>query len=240
MFEVMHGLPRHPKDSRIERLKALVDQGADVNMAIGFDRMLRVGETRADLKPTDWPLNVAVRQAEVDMVKFLLAKGAKLHGEELVNAAFARSPDDSLTMLAALLDAGADVNAHDADFKFTALHWASYRGHAKSAKLLLEQPGVKLDETDVSGGTALMAAATNGHANIMEWLLEAGANAAIVDENGETATSLAKKALARQQEIVEKEKAILQKQKAILSKLEGRDVEASSRSGPGAGLTGTR
>jgi hypothetical protein len=225
MFQVMYGLPRHNKDSRLARLKTLIDQGADVNMAIGFDRMLRVGETYADLRPTNWPLDVAAQQAEVEMVKLLLAKGAKLHGKELVNAAFARNADESLAMLKALLDAGADVNATDDDYKFTALFWASFRGNKKSVELLLAQPGIKLDETDVDGGTALMAAARNGHAEIMEMLLDAGANAAIADDGGETATSLAKKAFAKQQEIVEKEKALLRKQKVIISKLEGRHTK---------------
>ena len=61
MFQVMYDLPKSPKDTQLERLKALIDQGADVNAAIGFDRMLRVGETRADLRPTNWPLDVAAQ-----------------------------------------------------------------------------------------------------------------------------------------------------------------------------------
>ena len=78
MFEVMYGLPKSPKDSQLERLKSLIDEGADVNAAIGFDRLLRVGETRADLRGTTWPLDVAIQQARVEMVKLLLAKGAKI------------------------------------------------------------------------------------------------------------------------------------------------------------------
>ena len=89
LFQVMYGLPKSPKDSRLEQLKALIDQGADVNMAIGFDRMLRVGETRADLRPTTWPLDLAVQQGRLDMVKLLLASGAKVRGRELAEAAFA-------------------------------------------------------------------------------------------------------------------------------------------------------
>src|SRR5688572_17722992 len=48
MFEVMYGLPKSPKDSQLERLRSLIDEGADVNAAIGFDSLLRVGETWAD------------------------------------------------------------------------------------------------------------------------------------------------------------------------------------------------
>src|SRR4029077_5420871 len=106
MFEVMYGLPTSPKDSRLEQRKSLIDQGADVNMAIGFDRMLRVAETRADLRGTTWPLDVAVQQARVEMVKLLLAKGAKFHGGELALAALSGNQEESPAMITALLQAG--------------------------------------------------------------------------------------------------------------------------------------
>ena len=116
------------KFKRLEQLKELIDQGADVNAAIGFDRMLSEGETqRTSRKPTAWPLDVAVQQARVDMVKLLLANGAKFHGKELAKAAFAGNQDESLAMITALLKAGADVNSPDDGF--TALHWASYKGN---------------------------------------------------------------------------------------------------------------
>ena len=210
MFGVMYDLPKSPKDSQLERLKALIDQGADVNAAIGFDRMLREGETRADLRGTTWPLDVAVQQARVDMVKFLLAKGAKFHGGELAQAALAGNQDESLAMITALLQAGADVNsrrlfqggcaAHD--YGFTALILASYKGNKSAVKLLLAQPGIKLNETNDDGDTALMAAAEHGHAEIVEMLLKAGANVSITDKGGETAITRAQKTLAKQQAII--------------------------------------
>jgi ankyrin repeat protein len=219
MFEVMHDLPKSPKDSQLERLKLLIDQGADVNAAIGFDRMLREGETRADLRGTTWPLDVAVQQARVDMVKLLLVKGAKFHGGELAQAALAGNQDESLAMITALLQAGADVNsrrlfqggcaAHD--YGFTALFWAGYKGNKNSVKLLLAQPGIKLDETSDEGDTALMAAAEHGHADIVEMLLKAGANVSITDKAGETAITRAQKTLVKQQAIIEKQQAIISK-----------------------------
>jgi hypothetical protein len=201
MFEVMYGDQFH-KVSQLERLKSLIDQGADVNEAILFDRMARVGETRADLRGTAWPLDAAVQQARVDLVKLLLAKGAKFHGGELAKAALAGNQDESLAMITALLQAGADVNSrHDS---FTALFWASYKGNKNSVKLLLAQPGIKLDETSDEGDTALMAAAERGHAEIVEMLLKAGANVDITDKQGETAITRAQKTLAKQQAIIEK------------------------------------
>jgi hypothetical protein len=207
MFQVMYDLPRPAKDSRLERLKKLIDQGADVNMAIGFDRMAREGETRADLRGTTWPLDLAVQHARMDMVKLLLANGAKLHGGELAKAAFLGNQDESLAMVTALLQAGADANSsYDG---FTPLIWASYRGNKDSVKLLLAQPGLKLDSTDPDGRTALMAAAGKGHAEIVEMLLKAGANVSITGDGGETASSLAQKTLAQQQAIVEKQQRVV-------------------------------
>jgi ankyrin repeat protein len=200
MFEVMYD-PEPAKDLRLERLKALIDQGADVNAAIGFARMLRVGETRADLTGTAWPLDVAVQQARVDMVKLLLAKGAKFHGGELAQATLARNQDESLAMITALLEKGADVNSRH-EIGFTALFGASYKGYNDVVKLLLAQPGIKLDETTDDGDTALMAAAEHGHAEIVEMLLKAGADVRITDVGGETAITRAQKTLAKQQAII--------------------------------------
>jgi len=171
LWDVMY---RSANFKRLDQLKELIKQGADVNAPIGFDRMLREGENPSSLKGTAWPLDVAVQQARVDMVKLLLANGAKLHGGELAKAALAGNQDDSLAMTKALLQAGADANSrHDS---FTALFWASFKGNKNSVKLLLAQPGIKLDETSVDGDTALMTAVEHGHAEIVELLLKAGAD----------------------------------------------------------------
>jgi hypothetical protein len=203
MFELMYDLPKSPKDTRLERLKALIEEGADVNDAIGFESLLRVGETRADRKGTAWPLDVAVQQAQVEMVELLLAKGAKCHGQEMAQAAFARIPKHSLAMVTALLKAGADVNSRD-EYGHTALLWASYRGNKDLVTLLLTQPGIKVDQTNVDGDTALMAAAENGHTEVVEMLLKAGADVRFTNEHGETAVTRAEKTLAKQQAILSK------------------------------------
>ena len=201
MVVVMYGVPKSAKDSRLEQLESLIDQGADVNAAILFDRMLRVGETRADLRGTKWPLDVAVEQARVDMAKLLLAKGAKFHGGELAQATLSGNPDESLAMITALLEAGADVNSRH-EYGFTALFGASYKGNKDSVKLLLAQPDIKLDEISDDGDTALMAAAEHGHAEIVEMLLKAGADVSTTDIGGQTAITRAQKTLAKQQAII--------------------------------------
>lgn len=199
----MYGLPASPKDTQLERLKSLIDEGADVNAAIRFDRLLRVGATRADLRGTAWPLDLAAKQGKLDVVKLLLAKGAKFHGGELAQAASHRNHEESLAVITVLVQAGADVNSHH-DFGYTALHWAIYRGNKDAVKLLLAQPGIKPDETNEDGDTALMVAAEHGHAELVEMLLAAGASAKATNSVGETAISRAQNTLAKQQALISK------------------------------------
>lgn len=214
MWEVIYGTSVNAaKFKRLEQLKELIRQGADVNAPIGFNRMLKEGEdaSSSSRKPTAWPLDVAVQQAQVDMVKLLLASGAKFHGGELATAASAANQDEALAMVTALIKAGADVNSPHVDYRHTALIRASYKGNKDIVKLLLAQPGIKLDAINIDGDTALMAAAEHGHPEIAEMLLKAGANVSITDKRGETATSLAQKTLAKQQAVVEKQQAMLSK-----------------------------
>jgi ankyrin repeat protein len=214
MWDVIYGSSANAaKFKRLEQLKELIKQGADVNAPIGFNRMLNEGEnpSSSSRKATAWPLDVAVQQAQVDMVKLLLANGAKFHGGELAKAADAENQDASLAMVTALIEAGADVNSRHKDYGYTALFRASARGNKNSVKLLLAQPGIKVDVINIDGDSALMTAAEHGHAEIVELLLKAGANVSIVDKRAETATSLAQKTLAKQQAIVVKQQDMLSK-----------------------------
>ena len=199
----------------LEQLRELIKQGADVNAPIGFNRMLKEGEnpSSSSRKATAWPLDVAGQQAQVDMVKLLLANGAKCHGGELSKAAFAGNQEESLAIVTALLEAGADVNSPDADYGHTALFWASARGNKDLVKILLIQPGIRLDAISIDGDTALLAAVGHGEAEIVEMLLKAGANVRIINKRGETAVAIAKKGLEKQQ-------ATLRKQQDMISSLE--------------------
>jgi ankyrin repeat protein len=103
-----------------------------------------------------------------------------------------------------LLEAGADVNARH-EYGFTALYLASLKGNKDLVKLLLAQPGIKLDATNQDeGATALMAAAEAGQAEIVEMLLAAGAKAGVTDISGETAIAHAQRTLEKQQAIIAK------------------------------------
>uniref|UniRef100_A0A0M3HUC5 ANK_REP_REGION domain-containing protein n=1 Tax=Ascaris lumbricoides TaxID=6252 RepID=A0A0M3HUC5_ASCLU len=61
----------------------------------------------------------------------------------------------------------------------TALHWASYAGHASIVRILVAVPNMCISAQNKLGDTALHAAAWKGHAECVRILLESGANTSI-------------------------------------------------------------
>ncbi len=202
MFQVMYGT----EIRRTEQLKELIHQGVDVNAAIGFDRMLLEGEDPATLVGTTWPLDVAIQHSSVVMVKLLLDSGAKLHGEELAEAALHGRGSEALEMAEALVKVGVDPNSRNNGF--TALHWAAYKNNTDLVKLLMSQRDIKLDEFDPDGDTALTRAVDRGSLEIVEMLLQAGASPHVKNSSGETAIHILEKKLEKGQAILGRMKSV--------------------------------
>ena len=83
-----------------------------------------------------------------------------------------------------LLDAGANVNAAQADGA-TALHWAAYVDDLEMARLLVEA-GADAGAANTHGVVPLALACTNANAAMVDLLLAAGADAAAAVGTGET------------------------------------------------------
>jgi hypothetical protein len=114
----------------------------------------------------------AVETGNSKLLEWLLEQGAAPKGSALIYAARFRDPEVAARMVSALLKKGADANYEEFPIpgnkeRFVSpLHVASYAGNVKVVKLLLAQPGIKLERMDVDGRTPQMWAAQRGFNDI--------------------------------------------------------------------------
>lgn len=90
----------------------------------------------------------------------------------------------------ALLAAGADANALDADGA-SALHAAAFAGYPDILKLLIDAGG-RVNQADHYGFTPLHAGAREGHVSVVRLLVERGADISAEDESGLTPLQVAR------------------------------------------------
>ncbi len=107
----------------------------------------------------------------------------------------------ALKMVKMLREAGADPNGMPNDPPLTS---AAYRGNASALRYLLARPKIDVDKRDIDGYTALMWAASHGHADIVDMLLEAGADPSLRNRHGETPEGKARQGIGRFEGIIER------------------------------------
>ncbi len=135
------------------------------------------------------PAHIAVSQGRKDIVKLLLARGAKLqmenHSWTLLHQAV---KSNRTNMVVFLIAQGADINAKDG-FRLIPLHLAAQMGLKKIVELLLRKENTDINAIDSYwGGTALHIAASNGHKEIVELLLDKGADSNAKDNGRDNNT----------------------------------------------------
>ena len=150
------------KQGDLVRVRALVDQGADVD-----------GPAIDGTTALHW----AVHRDDGDIAGLLIGAGVDVTAANRYGVApiALASLNGSAPMLARLLAAGADANRAQPEGE-TALMTAARTGRVEAIRLLLEH-GAEVDAAEQwRGQTALMWAAAEGHTAAVRELLEHGAN----------------------------------------------------------------
>jgi ankyrin repeat protein len=162
------------REGHSEITEMLMNAGADVNMAVGWDC------------PT--PLHVAARHVHPTIVQKLLNAGAEVDGGTSCLTAITRTPlqwalegknerfDVQEETVLALLQAGANLNASGGFGPPLVL--AVERRRKTLVQFLLKVPGVDVNQRPTSGGCLppLHTAVRSGDSEMIEMLVNAGAD----------------------------------------------------------------
>lgn len=150
----------------------------------------------------DWtPLARACRYGDCDIAKSLIDAGAivdsKIHTKKIPLFVAIQNRHEEIVFL--LLAQGADVNRYNREFnvlRYAMLHVRNLVGqnihapHIPILKILLSAENINLNAI-CFGSTALHYAAKNNDLEIVSMLLDAGADATILDDIGQTADQIA-------------------------------------------------
>lgn len=150
--------------ANIEIIKFLLEKGADVNNQGSYFRS---------------PLEVSLLSDNMELIKLLLAHGAKVKPNILVqNEHVAQKP----AILELLLQKGAEINARDSEHGYTLLAKVAPYADVETIQRLVKF-GANVNAQNSYGDTVLMNAATNDNPQVVEYLLKHGAKQTINNQN---------------------------------------------------------
>ncbi len=136
------------------------------------------------------PLLKAVQGRHIDVIKLLIKRHADINvkDDSSVSPLMATLMDGNLEIAKILVESGADVRVKSAGGS-TPMHMAA-REDSALVKLLVKK-GADVNAVDNRGWTALHAAVSAKRADIVEFLMDAGASANIRNKNDKTPLDLA-------------------------------------------------
>ena len=159
--------------NNIERVKQLVDEGADLNCRFHFNTN---------------PLCLAVTLKHTDIVKVLVEGGADVLNPDTTKArkyplhhAAALGLTDIICILLTK-DSEMQMDATDVLY-MRPLHWAAWNGHLPTVKHMIMQ-GTEVNVCDDVGRTPLHRAAERDHVAVAKLLVQSGAVINAQDVNG--------------------------------------------------------
>ncbi|WP_263375472.1 ankyrin repeat domain-containing protein [Granulicella aggregans] len=134
----------------------------------------------------------AASQGKVDFVDRLLLRNAKwdIANRDSIHPLASAAANGYGRIVQMLLSAGEDVN-RPAVNHWTALHYTCDDGDVDTARILLKHPRVLVNAREKAGWTPLMCAVKKGHSEVVELMVEAGANRKLLNPAGMDALALA-------------------------------------------------
>ncbi len=208
-------LDRAARKGDVEKVKALIVSGADVNSRKGEHTPLMLAvyggdyevakiliEAGADVNATHSIDHTVLYHAlesprlRAEVIQLLLDAGVNMNHTPLTWAIRYRVVPEIMAML---IEAGADMNERN-EFGATALIIAACRGRNQLVDILLRS-GAEINATvEGSGRTALACAVEGEHTETVRLLIDAGADLETIDKWGNTPLMTAKS--KRSEEIV--------------------------------------
>ena len=143
----------------LERVKLLIEKGADVNVRDNSDIT---------------PLIVAADNNNFELVKFFVENGAEVNvqDEDGFTAVFYAALHGNLEMVQCLIEKGADITINSRNrLDYTVLHCAAHSGNLKLVQWLVNQ-GVSVSESN----GVLHRAVKSGNLELVQWLVAQGAD----------------------------------------------------------------
>ncbi len=132
-------------------------------------------------------LDSAAKEGHLEMVKFLIAKGADVNAEDNSNGTPVRwaACNGSIEIVKELIKAGADLDPSPGKVE-SPLQCAAGAGHKDVVELLLKH-GADINGVDKQGRTGLMDAVSRDRMNVARLLIDKGADVNARDKRGNTA-----------------------------------------------------
>lgn len=187
-------------------VEQLVTAGADVNesfadgktalMVVGkqgmsalVEKLLNAGaQVNATNRNGGTALMFSAISGDLRTIRLLLAHGADVNavGANRWGAMMVAAVKGHVDVVAEFLQRGADPNLPDV-YGWTPLMRAANRNRSETVRRLLLDPRTNIAHRDDDGATALHRAAEEGHLDMVELLIELGADVDALDANGRSA-----------------------------------------------------
>ncbi|KAG8179340.1 hypothetical protein JTE90_007613 [Oedothorax gibbosus] len=184
ILKVYFGLAEHNSTSynelfdsvhkgELQRVTTYLEEGGDVNFADEYGQSL---------------IHHAAHSGKMDLVRFLKAKGANIHKEDKLcgrKPIHIAAKEGHPSVISFFVDSGAGVNESD-EINWTLLHYAVWRGDLETIRFL-KRYDMDINAKDARvGKTPIHIAAEHGYIDVINYLIENGANVESYDERGRT------------------------------------------------------